>query len=335
MSIQQITESIHIIKVILTAAKNAGIDSHIALQAIHLKPEVLDDPDARIPMAMEIALWDFLVSRTGDKFFGLHAGAGLTPGEFDVMDYAIRTSKNLRLALENASRYNRLLHDEAILELLTDEKYAYFNHYFRTDPRGANWHAADFTLASVVGIGRAITGKQWNARKICFQHAEPKDISEYEQFFCCPIEFNCENNSVVFDKALLDAPIPESDPALNLVLCRHADDMLKKLPRREDIVERVREQLTKALRGGNPSIEAIAESLNMTPRTLQRHLKEVNTSHKTLLNEMRKELAQHYLENPNIGISEVAYLLGYSEPSVFHRAFKRWFDVTPGELKAQ
>jgi len=332
---KQVTESISIIKMMLNAGVKAGVDPEVASHAIHLKPELLDDSNARVSMQMEIALWDFLVSRTGDDFFGLHAGAGLTPGEFDVMDYAIRTSPTLRHALENASRYNRLLHDEAIIELVTTEKTAIVKHYFRTDPQGANWQAADFTLASIVGVGRAITGKDWKLNKVCFQHAEPEDVIEYQKYFSAKLEFLCDCNSLEFNRAFLDIPIPKSDPALNLVLTRHADDLLKSLPRSSDIVERVREKLAKSLRGGNSGIDAIAESLNMTSRTLQRKLKESNTSYKELLDDMRKNLAKHYLENKNIGVSEVAYLLGYSEPSVFHRAFKRWFNLTPTELRTQ
>jgi len=331
----QVTESISIIKMMLKAGSIAGVDPEIAAHAIHLQPELLDDPNARVPMEMEIALWDYLVSRTGDTFFGLHAGAGLIPGEFDVMDYAIRTSRNLRGALENASRYNRLLHDEAIIELVVDEESALVKHYFRTAPHGANWQAADFTLASIVAIGRAITGKEWKVNKICFQHAEPDDVSEYEHYFSAKPQFLCDCNSIAFNKVFLDSPIPQSDPALNLVLTRHADELLNKLPKSSNIVERVREKLAKSLRGGNPGIDAISQSLNMTSRTLQRKLKESDTSHKELLDEMRKNLAKHYLQDKNIGISEVAYLLGYSEPSVFHRAFKRWFDITPAELRAQ
>jgi len=335
MARQQVTVSTHIIKVVLRAGENAGIDPLVALQAIHLRPEILDDSSARVSIDLEIALWDFLVSRTGDPFFGLNAGEGLTPGEFDVMDYAIRSSKNMQQALENAARYNRLLHDEAILELVVGETTATMQHYFRSDPRGANWQAADFTLASILSIGRAITGQEWQVYKVCFQHAEPEDITVYKQFFSCPLEFLCDKNAIEFSKQLLQAPIPNSDPALNLVLRRHADDMLKNLPKAEDIVQRVREQLAKSLRGGNPGIEAIAETLNITTRTLQRQLKENGTSHKALLDDMRKELASHYLQNKNLGVSEVAYLLGFSEPSVFHRAFKRWFDITPGEFRIE
>ncbi len=334
MASNPVTVSIHIIKMMLTAGQKIGVDPAAGLDAIHLEQDLLNDPDARVPLEMEVALWDFLANRSKDDFFGLHAGVEIIPGEFDVMDYAIRTSKTLQHAIENSSRYNRLLHDEAIIELEIGDKQAKIIHYFRTDPRGASWQAADFTLASIVAIGRSITGKQWKVNKICFQHAKPESISEYQQYFSCPLEFLCDKNSIEFDKKLLKTTIPDSNPALNLILRRHADEMLTNLPKAGNILVRVREQLANSLRGGDPNIESIATSLNMTPRTLQRQLKEMNTSYKALLDEMRKALALHYLQNKNIGVSETAYLLGYSEPSVFHRAFKRWFDMTPGEFRA-
>ena len=118
-----------------------------------------------------------------------------------------------------------------------------------------------------------------------------------------------------------------------MVLTRHADHLLSKLPKADKIVENAREKLVVCMRNGNPSIEALTEKLHITPRTLQRRFKEEGTSFKTLLNEMRKGLAARYLEEEKLGVSEIAYLLGYSEPSAFHRAFKRWFNVTPAEYR--
>lgn len=335
MTSTQSTVSIHIIKMMLVAGHKAGIEPAISLNAIHLDNNLLHNPDARVPLKMENALWEFLANRSQDIFFGLHAGMEMTPGAGDVMDYAIRTSDNLQQAIENLCRYNRLLHDEAIIDLVVVDNRAMLCHYFRSDPRGASWQAADFTLSSFVAIGRAITGGLWKIKKIKFQHAEPESISKYQEYFSCPLEFLCDKNSIEFDKQLLKTTIPDSDPALNHILCRQADELLKGLPNSGNIIENVKEQLVKFLRHGNPGIENIADSLNMTPRTLQRKLKKLNTTHESLLDAMRKDLARHYIQDNNLGVSEATYLLGYSEPSAFHRAFKRWFYMSPGEFRLQ
>ena len=323
-----ITVSIHIIKMMLRAGEQAGIDPRQSMQAVNITPAMLDDVDTRVAIELETALWDFLVESSDDDFFGLHAGGSLQAGEFDVMDYAIRSSATLRQALENAIRYNRLLHDVAQFELVEDANTAEFQHYFSNDLSGASWQASDFTLASIVKIGRALTGDKWRHFRINFQHGKPADTSEYEKVFACPLYFNCDRNGVSFDKSLLAAEIAGSDPPLHQLLCRHADELLAKLPQANSVIDQVRKHLTTAIRAGDFGIEVIAEALNTTPRSLQRRLKEQGTSHQELVEEMRKSLAAFYLENSQLGISEIAYLLGYSEPSAFHRAFKRWFQTT-------
>lgn len=335
MSSQAITVSIHIIKMMLRAGEQVGIDPRQSMQAVNITTAMLNDVDTRVAIELEKALWDFLVENSCDDFFGLHAGASLQAGEFDVMDYAIRSSANLRQAFENAIRYNRLLHDVALFELVEDTNTAEFQHYFRNDLRGASWQASDFTLASIVKIGKALTGDQWSHFQINFQHDKPADISEYEKYFACPLFFNRERNGISFDKSLLTTEIAGSDPPLHQLLCRHADELLAKLPRTNSLVDQVRTQLTRAIRAGDFGIEVIAEAMNTTSRSLQRRLKEQGTSHQELVEEMRKSLAAHYLENSQLGISEIAYLLGYSEPSAFHRAFKRWFQTTVTHFRKQ
>lgn len=328
-----VSESVYIFRIMLKAGAIAGVDPDIAREAIHLEQSILDNPDARIPMELEVALWQVLAERSGDDCFGLHAALTMEPGEFDVMDYAIRTSSTLRQAFGNARRYNRLLHDVAEFELTDDGKIARFDHYFRNDPNGANWHAADFTLASVYAIGIGITGQQWVPKRVCFQHAEPAEIAPYKKVFPCLLEFNCERNCLIFDSAVLDFPVIGSDPALNTVLTRHADELLSKLPESDDVVDQVRTELANCLKHGDPTIEQIAENLHITPRTLQRRLKESGTTYKVLVDVMRKGLAARYLRESKFGVSEIAYLLGYSEPSAFHRAFQRWFSRSPGSFR--
>ena len=328
-----VTESIHIIRMMLRAARAAGVDTDAALSEISLDKAVLEDPDARVPMHLEQQLWDVLVARSGDPCFGLHAGTALEAGEFDVMDYAIRTSDTLRQALLNAKRYNRLLHDVAEFELRVEGRSASFEHYFRDDPRGANWQAGDFTLASVYSVAVAITGQSFTLRGVHFQHAAPADITPYQQVFQCRPSFERSRNRLLFDAAVLHYPVLGGDPQLHKVLVRHADAMLAKLPDTDSVVDQVRYRVSHALRDGEPSIGAIAQDLNMTHRTLQRRLSASGTTFKDIVDALRKSTAERYLTESAFGVSEIAYLLGYSEPSAFHRAFRRWFDQSPVQYR--
>ncbi len=124
-----------------------------------------------------------------------------------------------------------------------------------------------------------------------------------------------------------------SDPGLCVILDRYAEELLAKLPQTNSIVDRVRQELSVGLRGGQVRLEAIAHTLEVEPRTLQRKLREAGISYQELLDEMRRELSIHYLKEEHISVYEVAFLLGFAETSAFHRAFKRWTGKTPSEFR--
>jgi AraC-like DNA-binding protein len=178
-----------------------------------------------------------------------------------------------------------------------------------------------------------MTGVDWIPLKVGFQYPQPEDVSAYHRLFRAPLEFEQPINFVIFDAALLDQPFPKANPGLFAVLDRYIIELLKKLPRQENIVDSVRQEISDGLRGGDAGLEAIALRLSIAPRTLQRKLKEAGTSHQELLDEMRRELSIHYLQERQMAVCEVAFLLGFSETSAFHRAFKRWTGTTPGEFR--
>jgi AraC-like DNA-binding protein len=131
----------------------------------------------------------------------------------------------------------------------------------------------------------------------------------------------------------LSFAITKADPGLCAVLDRHAETLIAKHSPNDSLVERVRALIKDELSGGNASLERIADSLSMSGRTLQRKLRDHGTSHQELLDQMRRDLAMRYLREPDLAICEVAYLLGFSESSALHRAFKRWTGKTPNEFR--
>ncbi len=141
-------------------------------------------------------------------------------------------------------------------------------------------------------------------------------------------------NAVTISSEHVDAPVPSADPALSRVIERHAEELLAKLPQRtERTTDRVQHLLSRALGEGEVTLAAMARRLRMSERSLQRKLADEDASFDALLDAMRRDLALRYLADPKIGIAEVAYLLGYSEPCPFHRAFKRWTGSTPSEAR--
>jgi AraC-like DNA-binding protein len=178
--------------------------------------------------------------------------------------------------------------------------------------------------------GRAITGVDWSPRSVSFIHHEPASTERHQRLFRAPVRFSQPHDALAFDRALLARPLLTAEPALAGVLERQAELLLTRLPPQGSLRGAVRRALLPALPGGEPRIERVAKALAMTPRTLQRRLSEDGITFQGLLDDLRRELANHYLQGQGRPAAEVAFLLGFADPSAFRRAFKRWTGSSPG-----
>jgi AraC-like DNA-binding protein len=252
----------------------------------------------------------------------------------DVQGYAALSSATLGEAMQRASRLHRLNHDTAQVGLFVEGQRAIWRHEL---PGGLPLprHAAEFVIALTLVVARQITGIALQPLVVQFHHPEPNRTEEHSRLFQSKVLFSQEHTALVFSLETLSVPCKKADPALLLVLERHAKDLLDRLPKTNSLVDRVQALLASELHGGDPSAEHIAGKLKMGVRTLSRRLQDAGTSHKLLLDALRKELCTRYLEDRRLGIAEVTFLLGFSDTSSFHRAFKRWHDKTPAEYRKQ
>lgn len=327
-----------IAELILRAAAERGVDIPALCSACSHDPAVSRAPDARITLATEVALWNEAARQAGDDAFGLHAAELVSLGAFDVIGYAVRTAPTLRAALERMARYNRLVHDVAEISLADDGDATRLEHAFRAGNDGPCRHAAEFTLAVIVVMSAQIVGAPVRPRAVEFHHGAPaRDavaLAEHTRLFGVEPRFAQRANALVFDRATLARPVLAADPNLARIIERHAEALLAARPGpAQSTAERVRRVLAGALGEGDASLRAVAARLRMSERSLQRKLAHESVTYDTLVDAMRRDLALQYLADPKIAVAEVAYLLGYSEPSPFHRAFKRWTGLTPTEAR--
>lgn len=319
-------------------------------------------PDVRIPLSVETRLWDEASSLSGDPIFGVYAAQSLLPGTFDVLDYAVRTAPTFRESIQRVIRYNRIVHDVAVWSLHERDGIGRIEHSliqrpgspFRVAPDNTertqhtvglglvtqSRHAAEFTIASIATIGSQLCGVNIRPREVEFRHSTPSPevVTAHERFFGVRPSYGCRVNAFVLDTADLDRPILGADSALSRIIERHADALLASRPEpAESTAARVRRLLAQTLAEDlqQAKLSAIAPRLHMSARSLQRRLTAEGVSFDALLEDVRRELALQYLRDHEVPIAEVAFLLGYSEPSAFHRAFKRWTGVTPAQVRSQ
>lgn len=322
---------------IVAIAQARGVDPAALIAASGFDPQTGTDPDARIPIEVEQLLWREAAARANDEAFGIHAAELVQPGAFDVLDYAVRTAPTLRASLERLVRYNRLVHDVAVWSLVPNGAALRIEHTFRVDAVRQHRHSAEFTLASIVTIGEQIGGAPVRPLAVGFRHAKPASDfanAEFERLFGVAPSFLQPVNYLELDMGIVDRRNPKSDPALSRVIERHAESLLAARPEpTSTTADRVRHLVTGAIGEGEICLAGIAAKLKMSERSLQRRLADEETTFDALLDTIRRDLALRYLADPKIAIAEIAYLLGYSEPSPFHRAFKRWTGQTPAEAR--
>ena len=320
---------------IARAAAARGVDAATLYRAVGLSPLVLKCPDARIPFAQIVALYEQGATLTGDDTFGLHVGEHVDPSAFDVLGYSVINSPTFGDALDRVVRYNSIWTNGSCFAVESIKEETKIVYVYLDDSIRARRHDAEMTFAALAVLGRRVTNVDWVPKEIRFEHERPTDTKEHQRIFCCPVIFGAAANEFIFDSIHLSHAIVKADASLCAVLDRHANELLARYPREDSLVEQTRILLRDELNGGDASLEAMAERLGMSARTLQRRLRDLGTSHQELLDEMRKELAMRYLREPEMAVCEVAYLLGFSQSSAFHRAFKRWTGKTPNEFRGR
>lgn len=319
---------------VIHRASLLGVEPALLVSGTGFDAQWLNDPEACMPLAVEELLWARAAHLTHKPSFGLFAAGLIRPGEFDVLDYAVRTAPDLRTALQRLARYNRLLHDLATFEIIPMGETTRIEHRFDVAGLQPCPQAAEFTLASLVVVASQLCGKPVQALGVDFVHAALDTVDTYQAVFGVAPRFNHPVSCLVLASALLDCAVPAGDPGLSRIVTAHAEQLLAASHRPpENIASLVRRQLAEGMAHGQTSLQAVAQRLNLSERSLQRRLDEQGTRFADLLDEVRRALAMRYIADEHLALGEVAYLLGFSDPSAFHRAFKRWTGMTPAAAR--
>jgi AraC-like DNA-binding protein len=176
-------------------------------------------------------------------------------------------------------------------------------------------------------------GESFKPARILFRQAEPAQPAAYYSFFRCELLFNSESSELLIDAAIADQQLSGANVQLETLLEQQIIDYVARLDK-TDIKRGARSVLIKLLPSGHVSIEEIAAKLSMSVRTLRRRLKDSGTSFKDLLAETRRELGERYIQDNSMSLTEVAFMLGFSDSSSFSRAYKKWTGQSPSNYRS-
>jgi len=317
---------------VISGLRALGHDPGPLLAASGVDAALLEDPDALLPMTAGIDLFARAEETTGDACIGLHVAEHADLRSIDVHFYAMLASATLRDAYERLSRYQRLIADTSRVEFVTSAAGGVLRHAL---PGGlaVPRQSAEFIVAAWLRTGRFAAGSDWAPDEVRFAHHAPADVREHARFFRAPVRFASGENALVIPHGVLNLPCQGADPVLASLVDRHAEDRIRSHPASPSVVDRVRSVLEELFGDGEPSAAAVAARLKMSLRTLNRSLADEGTTYRKLLDQLRHELAAHHLANARTSTAEVAFRLGFSDLSAFHRAFKRWTGRTPAEFR--
>ncbi len=311
-------------------AARAGVDRATLCAKVGVDIDLRRDADTQIAYDTVTALWQEAARATHDPAFGIHAATAATTGMFDVLEYAALASRTLGDALRKLCDYQRLVTEVATFTLAGDA--LELGYRLGANRAAPSRHASEYLLACVVGKARQATRATLPA-SVELRHAAPRDRAAHADFFACRLRFSSTRDAIVFAPETLAAPLERADPALRAILDRHAAMLLDRLPKSELFGVRVAAWLRDHLTSGDAALTEAARHFRLSERGVQRRLQLEDDSFDAIVARTRAGEARRLLDEALLPIGEIAFRLGFSEVSAFHRAFKRWTGDTPSAYR--
>ncbi|MCH9685983.1 MAG: AraC family transcriptional regulator [Deltaproteobacteria bacterium] len=322
-----------VLQMVLQTAAALELDRAQLLAAIGLDEAHVTDRDGYVPLSKLVRLGEQIADACPGVNVGLAALDYVRPSTLGVLGYVVSHGAHLADSLKAFARYQNLVSPAvrwqvrlgAVAQIRIDAAPPLQRLAFPLETQVGLW----------IAVGRSLTGRAWAPRRVQLCHQPRGPAEEFAERFGCAVEFGAPVNQLDLPAEVVALPIVGARPELQPSLARLAETLLEGNATPDDHTGRVRALLLEELPRGLTSKDAAARRLGISARTLARRLHEEGASFRELLEDVRQTLARAWLIDPDVAIHEVAYLLGYSEPSTFHRSFRRWTGQTPTAWRRQ
>ena len=320
-------------RLFLDALGSEGIEPARLLVGTGLSAADLADPANRMTVAQQIRIYANAAELTNHRPIGLLNGRNVMPHHHGVWGYAMQTAANLGQSIRIFNQYFDVVGPIARQILQIEGSLARWISVDVLPTEPARRVGVEEMLSGNYTLLRQLTDGAFHLRALWLDYPEPAEKAEYERLFGCEVYFRKGSIEMRFDASLLNLKLKSADPESRRACEERCQDMLNRLGRGVDIVDRVRRIIYENA-CDRRDIDSVAANLCVSARTLRRRLKEAGTTYRTVLREVQEALAVDYLTDTDISIDEIAYLLGYSDTSNFRHAFKQWTGLTPSAYRA-
>ena len=311
-----------------------GMSQKGFLDIVNIDPSLFEGHEKKLTVSQVAVLLKKALAITRDENLGLKIGSRsrFLP---NIVCYIMMNCTTMGEALSKFCRYKQIFTDDTHVRL--DRKDC--GIFLEMNPESIELSGlraySDFLISGMYIFLAFLTRDAFKPVRVHLTHDRPDSILSYQRLFPCPVSFSQPTNALVFAPGAMALPIQCPNRELLDHFEAYAQKAVAGIPGQKALSKRVARMLIEAIQGGDsPSVESIASQLHMSVRKLQGLLEKEATTYKKLLHSAQKQLALAYLADRQISSSEASYLIGYSEPSSFYRAFKRWTGCTPGQYRS-
>ena len=309
-----------------------GVEPVKLLTGTGLSVADLADPANLITVIQQIRIYANIADLSARPVVGLIQGQRIMPHHHGVWGYAMQTAANLGQAIRIFNQYFDVAGPIARQILQIDGKLARWQSLDVLPIEPARRVGIEEMLSGNFNLCKQLTAGKFKLNALQLDYPAPDEKEYYEELFQCPVLFEQGNIEMSFDASLLNLKLKSADPESQRICEQRCRELLDRLGRGVDIVDRVR-RIVYENACDRRDVDSVASALCMSARTLRRHLQLANTSFRKVLNEVQEALAIDYLSSTDLSVDEIAFLLGYSDTSNFRHAFKQWTDLTPSSYR--
>ncbi len=334
----QATVSMALVTILLNYLSRIRKDPYRLCESVGITSVAFNDPDYRIGYKQFGSLWNAAEREANDPDFGLHAMKDATlnyPGGHILFNVALNCP-DVEQAMLIFFRYHDLMNNVVKPKMETDASFFYITWDLFDSSLKLPRHISEALLLLYSFILSTLTQNKLELTEVRFEHKKPSDITEHRGCFNAPLKFEQPRNEIVLERKYLNIPLFWANPDLLKTLEVFADARMEKIHTGKTCSNEIIPLMNaKIAKGEKVVIYEIAETMGLSVRSLQKRLKEENTTFQTIFNNVRKTIACNYLRREDASMIDIAFLLGYSEQSAFNHAFKRWTGSTPRDYVKQ
>jgi AraC-like DNA-binding protein len=314
--------------------RNRDLDTAAALREAGLTKLALADADGWIPFVKHSALLDGAANLTSDDCYGARIATKLDIRDSGAVAYIGLASKTLEDALRNLERYSRVLSEAVQIRLSFGDGTATLEGVADHDLLVGCGQAIEFGISLLLSYYRFCTRRRITPLEVRFVHRRKTGVFELRQILGCPVRFGCARVEETLKREDLAIPLPSSDDKLLALVKKHAEMVLSaRGTNQPDLLQHLERRIVELLPKGQARAKVLAGEIGVSERTFHRRLEEMGTSFTDLVDRLRHELAMRYVEDRNVRLGDVAFLLGYGNQSSFSTAFRRWTGTAPRQAR--